>query len=62
MLKKAFIFFANISAFWGNKSCISPFIFAEKTLIFGTLVMFYSFHRTSIKMTQVQLQQLQKQL
>ena len=62
MLKKAFIFFANISAFWGNKSCISPFIFAEKTLIFGTLVMFYSFHRTSITMTQVQLQQLQKQL
>lgn len=62
MLKKAFIFFANISAFWGNKSCISPFIFAEKTLIFGTLVMFYSFHRTSITMTHVQLQQLQKQL
>ncbi len=62
MLKKAFIFFANISAFWGNKSCISPFIFAEKTLIFGTLVMFYSFHRTSITMTHVQLQQLQKRL
>ncbi len=37
-------------------------ISAEKTLIFGTLVMFYSFHRTSITMTQVQLQQLQKQL
>ena len=62
MLKKAFIFFANISAFWGNKSCISPFIFAEKTLIFGTLVMLYSFHRTSITMTHVQLQQLQKRL
>ena len=37
-------------------------ISAEKTLIFGTLVMFYSFHRTPITMTHVQLQQLQKQL
>lgn len=37
-------------------------ISAEISLIFGTLVMFYSFHRTSITMTHVQLQQLQKQL
>lgn len=37
-------------------------ISAEISLIFGTLVMFYSIHRTCITMTQVQLQQLQKQL
>lgn len=37
-------------------------ISAEISLIFGTLVMFYTFHRTSITMTHVQLQQLQKRL
>lgn len=37
-------------------------ISAEISLIFGTLVMFYSIHRTCITMTHVQLQQLQKQL
>ena len=42
--------------------CLYPTNFAEKTLIFGKLVMFYSFHRTPITMTHVQLQQLQKQL
>ena len=48
--------------FYCDSLCLYPTNFAEKTLIFGKLVMFYSFHRTPITMTHVQLQQLQKQL